>query len=103
MLLLDQLDFVVVKSDLEHRNQVALSELGEDGTTDQVGESLASPEEVLLGLDDRQLVAASLSLHGQHEMSAGAVDGDVDLVHLDLANVFDCRSEVVLERIGGYA
>ena len=68
MFLLDQLDVVVVKSDLEHRDQVALSKLSEDGTTDQVGESLAAPEEILLGLDDGQLVAAPLGLDGQYKL-----------------------------------
>ena len=68
MLLLDQLDFVVDKSDLEHRDQVAFGELGEDGTTDQVGESLAAPEEILLGLDDGQLIAAPLGLNGQYKL-----------------------------------
>ena len=58
VLLVDQLDVVAVKSDLEQRDQVAFGELGENGTTDQVGESLTAPEEILLGLDDGQLVAA---------------------------------------------
>ena len=100
---LHDLDSVVLHRHLEHCDQVAFGELGEDGTANQVGKSVAAPKEILLRLFHGQLVAASFSLNGQYELPPDAVDRDVYLVYLDLADILDGSPEVVLERIGGDA
>lgn len=97
--LLHDLDFVALHRDFEHCDLVVLGEMGEDGTADQVREPFAAPEEVLLGLDDGKLVAAALSLDGQHELPTGTVHGDVDLVHLDLDDALDGGAQVILNRL----
>ena len=103
MPLLHDPDFFVLHRDLKHCDQVVFGELSEDRPADQVGKSLSTPQEVLFRLNDRQLIASTFCLHRKDELPARAVDGNIYLVHLYLADVLDRRAQVVLKRIRRYA
>jgi len=83
----------------EERDLLAADELRGDGAADAVGELRRAHGDVLLDLHDAVAVVATLRLHRENVVRALAVDADVDLVGLDLADVADLGAQVALQRV----
>src|ERR1700683_4905386 len=99
MLLVHNLDFFAVKRQLEQGDRVVRHELGRNRPACQSREFLSATGDILTSLSHAELVGAALRLNGDRELLPVAVDPDVDLVNLDLANTDHHSSQMVLEGI----
>lgn len=86
VLLLYHLDLSVVHGDFEHRDQVVLGELSQDRTADEVRKALATPQQILFRLDDRELVATAVCVRTRLDFIAIS-DGHRVLVESTAAGV----------------
>src|SRR5258705_11843219 len=99
MLLLDDDDLVVCDRQFEHGDFVVFHELCRNRPGSQTGKALMAPSEILLRLHDGDLVRSALGLDRYCVMAAVAVDPEIELVDLDLADALHGRTEMILKAV----
>jgi hypothetical protein len=92
MTFLDNLDGIVANGEFEHCDALIGHELRGNCAASHLWIPLGAPSNILLCLNDTNLIASTLCLHGDDVMAAMAINPEIKFVDFDLADASNCRS-----------
>lgn len=99
----NNLNFVIFDGQFEHRDSTVTHKLRRNGTTNKRGKFLTATSYVLLSLHDAVFIVSTFCLNRDHELAPVPVDSNINFINFNLSNIFDSRSQVILQRICRYA
>ena len=97
----DYLDLARLYCEFKEGDAFFGHELRRYGAANQVWKLLSATQDILLRLNYPMLVATSFCLNWNYELPSMTVEADIYLVDLDLPDVLDGGSQVVLEGVRG--